>query len=163
MRAYLPLTRTGLHDLVTSGGIGPAPLVAFAVTGSLRESYAEGDEEELEYVAMTAAARAALVLLARTEDENEPPLRMVVAVEVDEAYPFDEEGAAGVELPHAVSLRQVAAVHADTAEAGPTVAEAVAMLRSGGPRDDDEEFLLDACEGHELAWFATQEIGDLLA
>jgi hypothetical protein len=39
----------------------------------------------------------------------------------------------------------------------------VAMLRSGGPRDVDEEFLLDACEGHELAWFATQEIGDLLA
>jgi hypothetical protein len=37
------------------------------------------------------------------------------------------------------------------------------MLRAGGPRDVDEEFLLDACEGHELAWFATQEVGDLLA
>ena len=46
-----------------------------------------------------------------------------------------------------------------------TVREAVAHWAGlyPRPRDVDEEFLLDACEGHELAWFATQEIGDLLA
>src|SRR5262245_39208713 len=162
MRVFVPVTQTGLRELVASGGLGPSPLLGYAVTGALRESYAEGDEEELEYVAMTVAARTSLRLLARSE-EDDPPRRMVVAVDVDDAYPVEEHDPAAVEVPHAVSLRQVAAVHADTDEAEADVTAAVAMLRAGGPRDDDEEFLLDACEGHELAWFATQEIGDLLA
>ena len=162
MRVFVPVTQTELRELVASGGLGPSPLPGYAVTGALRESYAEGDEEELEYVAMTVAARTSLQLLARS-DEKDPPRRMVVAVEVDEALPLEEDDPAAVEVPKAVPLRQVAAVHADTEEAGPDVVAAVAMLRAGGPRDDDEEFLLDACEGHELAWFATQEVGDLLA
>ncbi len=161
MRVYLPVTHSGLRDLVASGGLGPSPLVGYAVTGALRESYAQGDEEELEYVALTAAAKAALTLLARAE--GDPPRRVVVAVDVDTAYPCHEAGAAAVELPQVVPMRQVASVHLDTDEAEQDVAAAVAMLRAGGPRDVDEEFLLDACEGHELAWFATQEIGDLLA
>jgi hypothetical protein len=161
MRVYLPVTHSALRDLVASGGLGPAPLVGSAVTGSLRESYAEGDEEELEYAAMTAAARSALVLLAEAEDE--PPRRVVLAVEVDDARPVPDLEAAAVELPRVVPLRRVASVHMDTAEAESDVAAAVEVLRAGGPRDADEQFLLDSCEAHELAWFATQEIGDLLA
>jgi hypothetical protein len=161
MRVFVPVTRSDLRELVASGGLGPSPISGYAVTGVLRESYAQGDEEELEYVAMTAAARTSLTLLARLEDE--PDRRMVVAVDADEVYPQGALGPAGVELGHVVPMRHVIAVHVDTSEAEPDVAAAVAMLRTGGPRDDDEEFLLDACEGHELAWFATQEIGDLLA
>jgi hypothetical protein len=161
MRVFVPVTRSDLRDLVASGGLGPSPVAGFAVTGALRESYAQGDEEELEYVAMTAAARASLTLLARLD--GEPARRTVVAVEAEEVYPEGTLGPAGVELGHVVPLRDVVSVHVDTAEAEPDVGAAVAMLRAGGPRDEDEEFLLDACEGHELAWFATQEIGDLLA
>ena len=161
MRVFVPVTSSDLRDLVASGGLGPSPVAGFAVTGALREAYAEGDEEELEYVAMTAAAKASLTLLARLEDE--PPRRVVVAVESNDVYPQSSLGNAGVELGHVVPLRDVVSVHVDTAEAEQDVAAAVAMLRAGGPRDDDEEFLLDTCEGHELAWFATQEIGDLLA
>ena len=164
MRVYLPVTHSGLRDLVGSGGLGPAPLVGSAVTGSLRESYAAGDEDELEYAALTAAARSALALLAQADDaEDEPPRRVVVAVDVDDARPVPDLGAAAVELPRVVPLRQVVSVHVDTAEAEGDVAAAVAMLREGGPRDADDEFLLGSCEAHELAWFATQEIGDLLA
>jgi hypothetical protein len=162
MRVYVPVTQTGLRELVASGGLGPSPLLGYAATGALRESYADGDEEELEYVAMTLAARTSLLLLARSDD-GDPPRRMVVAVEADDVYPVEEDNPAAVEIPRVVPVRQVAAVHADTGEAEPDVTAAVAMLRAGGPRDDDEEFLLDACEGHELAWFATQEVGDLLA
>jgi hypothetical protein len=161
MRVYIPVTHRVLRDLVGSGGLGPSPLVGFAVTGDLRESYAEGDDEELEYAAMTAAARSALTMLAQADDE--PPRRMVLAVDVDEATPIPGHGAAGVELSHVVPMRQLVAVHVDTEEAEDDVAAAVTVLRSGGPHDVDEEFLLDACEGHELAWFATQEVGDLLA
>jgi hypothetical protein len=161
MRVYLPTTQTGLRELVTSGGLGPTPLLGFAVTGALREAYAEGDVEELEYVAMTAAARASLDLLA--QDTDEPPRRVAVAVETDTAHPVDGFGPAAVELPQVVPLREVASVHVDTAEAEADVTAAVRVLADGGPRDDDERFVLDTCEGHELAWFATQEIGDLLA
>jgi hypothetical protein len=161
MRVYLPATQAGLRELVTSGGLGPSPMLGFAVTGALRESYAEGDEEELEYVAMTAASRASLDLLA--QDPDEPPRRVVIAAECDVVHPVDGFGPAAVELPQVVPLRQVASVHVDTAEAEADVAAAVRMLREGGPRDDDEQFLLDSCEAHELAWFATQEVGDLLA
>jgi hypothetical protein len=161
MRVFVPVTQTGLRELVTSGGLGPSPLVGFAVTGALRESYAEGDEEELEYVAMTVAARSSLKLLAQSDED--PPRRVVVALEADDTRPLEEYDAAAVEVARAVPMRQVVAVHADTGEAEPDVSAAVEMLRAGGPHDTDEEFLLDACEGHELAWFATQEIGDLLA
>jgi predicted TIM-barrel enzyme len=163
MRVFIPVTHSGLRDLVGSGGLGPSPLVGYAVTGELRESYAQGDEEELEYAAMTAAARSSLMLLAQDQEGDEPPRRVVLAVDADDFTPNVEYGTAGVELAHAVPMRQVVALHVETAEAEADVAAAVAMLRSGGPRDVDEEFLLDACEGHELAWFATQEIGDLLA
>jgi hypothetical protein len=163
MRVFIPVTESGLRELVSSGGLGPSPLVAFAVTGMLRESYAQGDDEQLEYAAMTAAARASLSLLADDATEGDRPRRLVVAAEVDNAYPNDEYGAAGVELPQVVPVRAVVAVHADTAAAETDVAAAVEVLRRGGPHDDDEAFVLDSCEGHELAWFATQEIGDLLA
>jgi hypothetical protein len=162
MRVFIPVTWSGLRDMVGSGGLGPSPVPGFAVTGALRESYAEGDEEELEYVAMTVAARSALTLLAQAA-EDEPPRRLVLAVEAPGATPAGELGAAHVEVPQPVPMRQVVAVHADTGEAEDDVAAAVGVLRAGGPHDADEEFLLGACEGHELAWFATQEIGDLLA
>src|SRR5690606_30974356 len=52
---------------------------AFAVTPALREWYANGDSEELEYAALTHAARASLRLLA--EDPDAPPRRVVVAAD----------------------------------------------------------------------------------
>src|SRR5260370_31542820 len=63
MRVYLPATLSGLAGLLHKAEIGPAPLRAFAVTPALREWYASGDLEELEYVAMMHAARASLRLL----------------------------------------------------------------------------------------------------
>ena len=52
----------------------PAPPVrGFAVTPALREWYSSGDEEELEYVAMTHAARASLRLLHGDSGAPAPP------------------------------------------------------------------------------------------
>ena len=55
MRVYLASTLPGLAKILADGQVGPAPLRAFAVTPALREAYASGDDEELEYVAMLAA------------------------------------------------------------------------------------------------------------
>ena len=64
MRVYLPATLPALAELHKTGLIAPAPLTAYAVTPALREWYIEGDSEELEYAALTDAARASLRLLA---------------------------------------------------------------------------------------------------
>jgi hypothetical protein len=162
MRVYVPVTRSVLRSFVQAGGLGPPPIVGFAVTGDLREWYAEGDQDELEYVAMTMAAQACLRLLAVSDLDIEPARRTVVAIDVDGVKADPADGRASVLVGDAVSAQEVAAVLADSDDAMTDVSVAVAVLRSGGPRDEDERFVVDACEAHELAWYATQEIGDLL-
>ena len=62
MRVYLATTMSGLAKLLADGSV--EVLVACAVTPALREWYVEGDAEELEYAALTNAARASLHQLA---------------------------------------------------------------------------------------------------
>lgn len=164
MRVFVPVTVAGLEELVKSGGIGPPPVYGFAVTGALREWYAHGDEEELEYVAMSHAAQACVQLLAARSEEQvgQRPRRMVLVVDTEGAVPDADDARGGVQIEAVIASRQVAAVHADTADALDDVAAAVAVVRAGGPRTDDERFVVDSCDAHELGWFATQEIPDLL-
>ena len=78
MRVYLSATMPLLARLSKDGELLLTD--GFAVTESLRAWYAEGDEEELEYAALTAAARASLRLLAADPDTQRR--RVVVAVNV---------------------------------------------------------------------------------
>ena len=63
MRVYLPATLPALAGVLRAAEIGPAPVLAYAVTPALREWYASADLEELEYAALMHAARASLRLL----------------------------------------------------------------------------------------------------
>src|SRR4051812_37420081 len=80
MRVYLPSTVGRLRAALAADGV-EVP-VGYAVTPALREWYLEGDLDELEYAASTAAGRAALRLLAEGGDE---PRRVVLAAEVPDA------------------------------------------------------------------------------
>ena len=82
MRVYVPATMSMLQRLVADGELRPVAGTAFAVTPALRESYASGDTEELEYAAMADAARASLRLLA-TGSDGELLRRVVVCADVD--------------------------------------------------------------------------------
>src|ERR1700759_237114 len=73
MRVYLPSTLPGLADVLAKEEAGPPPLRAFAVTPALREAYASGDDEELEYVAMLAAARQSLRVAGGRPGGPAPP------------------------------------------------------------------------------------------
>ena len=70
MRVFLPSTLPALAEALRAGKAGeageagPADQPGYAVTPALREAYASGDEEELEYAALTEAARASLRMLA---------------------------------------------------------------------------------------------------
>lgn len=87
-QVYIPATLAMLQRLVADGALWPVNGTAFAVTPTLRESYAEGDDEELAEVALREAALASLRLLAAdigaTADAL-PPRRAVLAAEVDDA------------------------------------------------------------------------------
>jgi hypothetical protein len=161
MRLYVGLTRSALARAHETGEVGPAPLAAHAVTPALRESYATADAEELEYVALMAAADSCLPLLAAAPEE--PRRRYVVAADVDTATADPEAGPSGVVVAVTVHWRDVKALHADDPEAAPTIAAAAHAYAAAMAGDDDARFAVDEADGWELMWFATQEVGDLLA
>ena len=167
MRVYLPATTSVLRTLVDDGRL-TGPLTAFAVTPGLREFYAlsdaGADEEELEYAALLSAARASLRLL--DIDPFAARRRVVLAADVADGsvHPIDdadtERGAVRVETD--VELRNVASAHLDGAEAEEDVQAAVAVVLEADLGSEDAQFVVDQAEGHELAWYATQEIGPAL-
>ncbi|WP_405056238.1 hypothetical protein OG474_26290 [Kribbella sp. NBC_01505] len=164
MRVYIPSTLRLLDEACHAGEFGPQPLTVYAVTPALREWYAEGEDEELEYAAMTQAARASVGLLA--DDPGTPRRRVVVSAEVSAIPPADgvaELGDARLELHVVVPWRSVASAHLDEPRATEIVAKAAELWAAAQNGDDDAVFALDSCEGEDLMWYATQEIPDLLA
>ncbi|NUT09939.1 MAG: hypothetical protein HOQ38_05635 [Nonomuraea sp.] len=167
MRVYLPCTLPALARAVEAGELGPAPLTGYAVTPALTEWYASGDTEELEYVALTEAARASLRMLAadRADGVDPGPRRVVVAAEVPDGSVtagVELEERARVRLSGPVPLAKVAAVHIDDPGAAADVEAAADALPAADRGDDDARFTVDGAEAHELMWYATQEIPDLL-
>jgi hypothetical protein len=166
MRVYLPATLPALAGILRAAEIGPAPVLAYAVTPALREWYASADLEELEYAALMHAARASLRLL---RDDPEAPRRSVVlAADVPDEQAgrgggfdggFDEPTLVLLSAP--VALARVASGHVDDVAAVADIAAAVQALAAADAGDDDAQFLVDGAEGHELLWYATQELGDL--
>jgi len=164
VRVYLPSTLPALRELLDTGELGGPPLPAFAVTGALREWYAEGDDEELEYAAMTLAARASVRLLDRALllDPATPPRRVVVVAEVTDAEPAPDVDRAAVRVLSPVPLRLVQSVHVDDEAAQDDVRAAAEQLVEADLGSEDAAFVVEQAEGHELQWYATQEIGPLL-
>jgi hypothetical protein len=164
---YLPATTTVLRTLVESGVLS-GPHTAFAVTEQLRRFYAlsdaDADTEELEYAALLTAARASLRLLDL--DPFAARRRVVVAADVPDPAVRpgeDEDDERGlVRVSADVPLQDVASVHIDGADAEEDVRAAVAVVLEADLGSDDAQFIVDQAEGHELAWYATQEIGTVL-
>ncbi len=148
--------------LLRVGQIESAPVRGYTVTPALREWYSSGDIEELEYVAMTHAARDSLRMLAA--DPAAPRRRVVLAAEVTGEHvamnaDFDEPALVRVDGP--VRLRYIVSGHVDDASATDEIAAAVTALAAADAGDDDARFVVDGAEGHELQWYATQELGGL--
>jgi hypothetical protein len=162
MRVYLPSTLPGLTDILANAEIGPAPLRAFSVTPALREAYASGDEEELEYVAMLTAARQSLRLL--DADQDAPRRRVVLAADVPDtevSWQAHDDESAAVLVSKAIPAAALAAGHIDDLDAATDVAAAANAIAAADVGDDDASFTVDSAEAHELAWYATQELPDL--
>ncbi len=162
MRVFVPSTLPALAEALRAGQVGPGTVPGFAVTPALREAYASGDDEELEYAALTEAARASLRMLA--EDPAAPPRRVVLAAEIPaEQVKLDarDHEPARVLVTAAVPLTRLASGHVDDAEATADVRAAVGALPAADAGDEDARFAVDGAEGHELGWYATQELSYL--
>ncbi|MES5823690.1 hypothetical protein [Streptomyces sp. RG80] len=167
MRVYVPLTLSGLAEAYKTGELGSGPLVAYAVTPALREWYLSDDIEELEYAALNRAALASLRLLAA--DPEAVRRRVVVAVDVpdgaaqaDPDRGLDPAALGEVRVAGAVALTKAAAVHVDASDAEEDVTAAAQALPAADGGDDDAQFVVDGAEDHELLWYATQEIANLV-
>ncbi|OIN80461.1 DUF6912 family protein [Mycobacterium malmoense] len=172
---YIPATLAMLQQLVDEGSLWPVNGTAFAVTPTLREAYAQGDDDELAEVALREAALASLRLLAAQADEAgeagvtaaaPPPRRAVLAAEVD----LDESGAkyrpdlddAVVRLGAPVTIDQVIAAYVDNAAAEAAVTKAIEVIDAADLGDEDADLVVGDALDHDLAWYANQELPFLL-
>ena len=182
MRIYLPVTLAALSarlpSLTVAGRtldprtiVTDAGLVAYAVTPALREWYREGDTEELEYVALTRAARASLQLLAAELATPQGAVaegrirRAVLAADVpdSDARPASGTDVAEVRLLAPLPFSALAALHVDELAVEGEVMAAATVARAALDGDADARFAVDSLDDHELLWYAVQEIGFLLS
>ena len=139
MRVYIPASWGQLEEL-TRGEVLFAD--GHAVTDEVRAELADSDDDELEYVVLGMAASDAIPLAGARRR------RVVLAADTDATA----TGALSeVSLSRPVSLADVAAVHVDAEDAMDDVAAAAV-----------DDSLVEKALDHELAWYAVQEISDLL-
>jgi hypothetical protein len=163
VRVYIPVTLAMLQRLVDDQSMHALSGTAFAVTPTLRESYAEGDDDELTEVALREAAMASLRLLAAEDQTSGLPLRRAVLVaEVDGAKVRPDLDDAVVRLAGPIGVSDVIAAYVDNAAAEPAVAAAVEVVDLADLGDEDAELTVGDAQDHDLAWYATQELPFLL-
>lgn len=133
VRVYVPTTSRALAELVREGR-WTGPVRAHAVTEALRSEWPDAEEESYEFAVLLTAGEESWTLRA----EGDRPRRHVVVAEVSAAEPVAGELTL-VEIAGDVTWKRVASAHVDTEDWTSTP-------------DFDED----------LAWFATQEIPDLV-
>jgi hypothetical protein len=162
-RVYLPATVAMVARLRDGGTLPADGTTAHALTAELREWYAEGDEDELEYVAFTRAAQQSLDLLRR--DSAAARRRVVISLDVGrdglDAVSRDL-GSSEVRLRVDVTVAMVASIHIDGPDAEADVAAAAELVDRAAAGGPDARFTVDAAEDHELEWYDVSELDQLL-
>jgi len=163
VRVYIPVTLTMLGALVADQMLHARSGTAFAVTPTLRESYAEGDDDELAEVALREAAMASVRLLA-TEgpDTGQPTRRAVLVADVEDVTLRPDLDDAVVRLAGPVTMADVVAAYVDNAAAEAAVAAAMDVIDDADLGDEDAELTVGDAQDHDLAWYATQELPFLI-
>ncbi|GFM19533.1 hypothetical protein PO1_contig-051-26 [Mycobacterium sp. PO1] len=177
MRVYVPVTLAMLQRLVADESVQPVSGTAFAVTPTLREAYAHGDEDELADVALRDAALASLRLLADDSHDTAdsagtadaagpagtmPTRRAVVEADADDVTLRPDLDDAVVRVRGPIPLTNVIAAYVDNAGAEPAVKAAVEVIDAADLGNEDAELTVGDAQDHDLAWYAPQELPFLL-
>jgi len=93
-----------------------------------------------------------------------PRRRVVVAAEVpaDWVVPEPDRGRSAVRVDHAVPVARVVSGHLDDTAAEVAVAAAADAVVAAELGSDDAQFVVDEADGHELMWYAAQELDALV-
>ncbi len=151
-----------LQQLVADRMLHARSGTAFAVTPTLREAYAHGDDDELADVALREAALASLRLLAGEGASDMPPRRAVVVAEAGDLTPRPDLDDAVVRLSGPIAFSDVIAAYVDNADAESAVVAAIDAVDEADLGDEDAEFVVGDAQDHDLAWYAPQELPFLL-
>ena len=162
MRVYIPVTLAMLQQLVADRMLHARSGTAFAVTPTLREAYAHGDDDELADVALREAALASLRLLAGEGTSSMPPRRAVLEAEVGDVTARPDLDDAVVRLSGPIAFDDVIAAYVDNAEAEAAVLPAIEAVDEADLGDEDAEFVVGDAQDHDLAWYGPQELPFLL-
>ncbi|MDP3969709.1 MAG: hypothetical protein Q8Q02_15670 [Nocardioides sp.] len=165
-RVFVPVTAGDLRVLAAEGALPAGTWSAHTVTDALRASWPDGDDEEWSYAALLTAAQESVERMADHPEEAGAPRRRVLAAEVAEvvASPDPDAAETGVGVSGPLPLSSVDALHVDEEDAEPVVGAAVRVLTDDRDAEDAETVAaaLEACLEHDLGWYATQELDQLL-
>ncbi len=163
-RFYIPYSLDGLGELVGTeralrelgddDELGVEASVGHAVTDELRQAFPDLDAESLEHYAMTEAAQESL---HQVSSDGGWTRRLVLAAEVDAVV--GRPGEMTLADADAVVLRDVVAYMVDTDDAVEDVAAAAVAIRTGA---DGADALVQRCLDHELGWYATTEVDEVI-
>ena len=162
VRVFVPATLAMLEQLVADRTLHARSGTGFAVTPTLREAYAQGDDDELADVALREAALASLRLLAGEGTSSMPPRRAVVEAEVGGVTPRPDLDDAVVRLSAPIAFTDVIAAYVDNADAEQAVLPAIEAVDAADLGDEDAEFIVGDAQDHDLAWYAAQELPFLI-
>jgi hypothetical protein len=136
-RVYVPSTVEGLAEVAASGALPPG-CRAYAATPAVLSELAGCTDEEIEFALATVASEASTQLLL--DAARSFGRRVVLVVETAAGSVVTTDDAAGeVAVTSEVTVERIQAILADTDD--------VPLATDSGP----------------LAWFAVQELADLLA
>jgi hypothetical protein len=150
-----------LQRLMADRSVSPVNGTAFAVTPTLRESYAEGDDDELASVALRDAALASLRLLG-DDASGQLPRRAVLVADADDVTARPDLDDSVVRVAGPISLDEVVAAYVDNADAEAAVLAAIEAVDAADLGDEDAELVVGDAQDHDLAWYAPQELPFLL-
>ena len=157
MRVYVPSSMPHLRTVLHSGEL--PPVHGYATTPALREWYASGDDEEMEYLAMISAARESLRLLSQ---EDPPPRmrRVVLALDAPDnvVTVLDAQERGLVALATPVPVVHLISALVDDAEVEVKVALAVADMAAADAGDPEALLAIEEADDLELSWYARQEL-----
>ncbi len=129
----------------------------------MREWYQDDDPDELEYAANGQAVRASLRMV--DADPVAARRRVVLSFDVADADVTvrDDLDRGAVVVGSALPVSALAAIHVDDRDAEATVARAAAVVLEADLGSDPSQDIVDDAEGFELAWYAAQELDDVLS
>ena len=162
VRVWIGTTVAGLSEAWTSKLLPPGP--CFSVTPGLVEWFADSDDEEREWAALTLAARSVLGLLTSEHDL----VRVVVTAEVPDSDvgSADSAGNGSVVVSAPVPLSRWKAVHVDEPSSGPVVSRAAAAYAVA--MDDDHPdveaamAVVEEADDLDLLWHTVAEVPSLV-